>query len=353
MSTLERLERANPVPEADRLLSAPGAMDDFILAAKERSGIVQTTKDQALIAAPTTEKTSVQPTQPTRKRRLIPVLAAVAAVVAAVVIAVVALSGNEPDVANNQEVPPGPESADAIVPYAGPTLVAGTLSVGTLTADGLPFFSIGGSDGFEIDLLEEVTDRLDLGLVKLATGPVFSFDRFQDGLGSDFDLVAAALTVSEEREAQVAFSTPTFRNRFAMAVDVSRNPDLRSLADLGAGHRIYAGPSDPPIAVYSWVSSRVSPDVQFAQGSLQALQSGLIDAYIIDEPVLARDIADYPTVEVVELIDPGHMNAFAIDPGNPELLAAVNGALQSMIDDGTYQEIYDRWFDDPFGSVAR
>ena len=54
MSTLERLKQANPVPEADRLLSAPGAMDDFILAAKERSGIVQTTKDQAPIEVPTT-----------------------------------------------------------------------------------------------------------------------------------------------------------------------------------------------------------------------------------------------------------------------------------------------------------
>jgi ABC-type amino acid transport substrate-binding protein len=29
----------------------------------------------------------------------------------------------------------------------------------------------------------------------------------------------------------------------------------------------------------------------------------------------------------------------------------MNNALADMIEDGTYQEIYDRWFDAPAGSV--
>lgn len=68
--------------------------------------------------------------------------------------------------------------------------------------------------------------------------------------------------------------------------------------------------------------------------------------------MVAHEIADFPTVEIVEVVDPEQMLFFLIDPSNTELQAAVNGALQSMIDDGTYREIYDRWFDDPYGSVA-
>lgn len=45
MSTLERLRGANPVPEPDRLLGAPDAMETFVLAVKERSGIVQGTHE--------------------------------------------------------------------------------------------------------------------------------------------------------------------------------------------------------------------------------------------------------------------------------------------------------------------
>ena len=41
MNALERLERANPVADEDRLLAAPGAMDAFVSSVKERSGIVE------------------------------------------------------------------------------------------------------------------------------------------------------------------------------------------------------------------------------------------------------------------------------------------------------------------------
>ena len=44
MSAIERLERAHPVPDEDRLLVAPGAMDAFVSSVKERSGIVKETQ---------------------------------------------------------------------------------------------------------------------------------------------------------------------------------------------------------------------------------------------------------------------------------------------------------------------
>lgn len=97
MSTLERLEHANPVADTDRLLSAPGAMDDFVLAVKERSGIVQTAEDQATIEVPT--QTQTKPPPRGWRRRLVPALVMAAAVIAAIVVGVALLSGDdEPDV---------------------------------------------------------------------------------------------------------------------------------------------------------------------------------------------------------------------------------------------------------------
>ena len=103
MSTLERLERANPVADADRLLSAPGAMDDFVLAVMERSGIVQTAEDRAPIEVP--RETETGPPHQGRRRRLIPVLVGATVVIAAIVVAVVLLSGDDqPDVTNEAPV---------------------------------------------------------------------------------------------------------------------------------------------------------------------------------------------------------------------------------------------------------
>ncbi len=104
MNTLERLERANPVADADRLLSASGAMDDFVLAVKQRSEIVQTTEDQAPIEVPETQVQEIDPNRPIfkkdRRRGLVYGLAAALVVLMlGSVVWAVFLNDSEPDVA--------------------------------------------------------------------------------------------------------------------------------------------------------------------------------------------------------------------------------------------------------------
>lgn len=103
MNALERLESANPVADTDRLLSAPGAMDDFVLAVKERSGILHTTSDQAPIEVPTeSNPIEIKTDSLNWKRRLVPALVAAAVLAIATAGILFALAGGspEPDVGN-------------------------------------------------------------------------------------------------------------------------------------------------------------------------------------------------------------------------------------------------------------
>ena len=77
-------------------------------------------------------------------------------------------------------------------------------------------------------------------------------------------------------------------------------------------------------------------------------------AVINDEPTALAEIeARGDTLELVERIDTGETYGIAVDPNNEPLLEAINQALAEMIEDGTYQEIYDRYQDlPPGGSVA-
>ena len=47
-------------------------------------------------------------------------------------------------------------------------------------------------------------------------------------------------------------------------------------------------------------------------------------------------------VSPVERFAPANQG-IAFSKNTPELMAAVAGALQSMVEDGTYQEIFDKW----------
>jgi ABC-type amino acid transport substrate-binding protein len=64
-----------------------------------------------------------------------------------------------------------------------------------------------------------------------------------------------------------------------------------------------------------------------------------------------EESANREGLAVVAVIDTDEDYGFGVDPARTELLEEMDRVLQEMIDDGTYQEIYDRWFDAPAGSV--
>jgi len=47
----------------------------------------------------------------------------------------------------------------------------------------------------------------------------------------------------------------------------------------------------------------------------------------------------------------GESVAIGVDPAQPKLLAVLNLHLAAMIEDRTYQEIYDRWLHDTSANV--
>jgi polar amino acid transport system substrate-binding protein len=83
---------------------------------------------------------------------------------------------------------------------------------------------------------------------------------------------------------------------------------------------------------------------QGAPAAFQDLAAGGVTAVVNDEPSSAEIITDLPGLEVVEAIDTDEKYGFAFSPENPELTDAMNQVLAEVIADGTYQEIFQRYF---------
>ena len=77
--------------------------------------------------------------------------------------------------------------------------------------------------------------------------------------------------------------------------------------------------------------------------AIAAVTTGQVDAAIIDEPVAVDAVDKSQGVVIATTIPTNELYGIAISKDNPELLAAVNGALQSMKDDGTIQGLYDKY----------
>jgi ABC-type amino acid transport substrate-binding protein len=77
-----------------------------------------------------------------------------------------------------------------------------------------------------------------------------------------------------------------------------------------------------------------------------ALRAGQVDAVIMDLPAAEDAVEANPGIEIVEELVTREEYGLSVAEDNTALLDAVNEALQEIKDDGTFAEIYVKWFDE-------
>lgn len=220
-------------------------------------------------------------------------------------------------------------------------ITAGTLTVGS----DIPFppFEFGkppNYDGFDIDMVNEIANRLELTPKYEDT----SFDTiFTDVAQGKFDMVASASTITPEREQTVNFSSPYYEAEQALLVPPGS--DIQSVEDLDG---LTIGAQDGTTGeAYANDETNAGSVRGFPNGpaAIAALQNGQVEATIIDQPV-AQDAVDkgQSDFEVATTIPTGELYGLAFSKKTPALLDAVNGALKEMKDDGALNDIYQKWF---------
>lgn len=217
----------------------------------------------------------------------------------------------------------------------------GTLTVGS----DIPYapFEFGKAPdytGFDIDLVNDIAQRLELEVQIEDT----SFDTiFTDVAQGKFDMVASASTITPEREQQVNFSDPYYESE--QALFVPPGSDITSVEDL-AGKTVAAqdGTTGEAYATDETDASQVRP---FPTGAaaIAAVVNGQADAGIVDAPVVEEALSKGQSgFELATNIPTGEYYGFAFAKNTPELLKAVNGALADLIEDGTYEELFRKYF---------
>ena len=228
------------------------------------------------------------------------------------------------------------------------TIEDGVLKVGSCL-DYRPFeFVKGGEEmGFDVELSEAIAERLGLEIEWVRA----NFDTIFTAVagGGQFDMVAAASTITEERLQTVDFSDPYFNSRQALTINSEETPDIASSSDLGEGDVVGVQKGTTGKA---WAEENLAPqgvEIKTFEAVPQAftdLEAGAIVAVVNDEGSSIGEVENRPSLEVVEAIDTDEKYGLAFSQDNPELTEAVNGALAEIIADGTYEQIFTKWFPD-------
>lgn len=225
------------------------------------------------------------------------------------------------------------------------TLIDGKIIVGSDTAFP-PFENVvdGQTVGFDVDLMNAIGEKLGVD-VEFKT---YKFDALIAGLqaGTEFDMVASAMTITDERAQQIDFSDPYINSNQSLAV--LNDSAVTSVDDLKEGDKVgvQSGTTGE-----IWANENLKPkgivvtpydDILAAFGALAA---GDIQGIVNDAPI-SQDVVKDPArgAKVVAEIPTGEQYGFAFSKENTALRDAVNGALAELKTDGTYVEIYKTWF---------
>lgn len=200
-----------------------------------------------------------------------------------------------------------------------------------------------GYSGFDIDLMQEIADRNDLELVVVNTG----FEGLTSGAemaAGTCDVAASAITITEERAANVDFTEPYYSAIQSLLVPV--DADIASIDDLVEG--VTVGVQSGTTGAAYAEENVPGAEIRSYEGGgelFTALEAGQIEAILQDEPVNANRADQDDNVEVVETYDTGEDYGFALQQDRGDgLLALLNGTLDELRDDGFYEELFDTYF---------
>jgi His/Glu/Gln/Arg/opine family amino acid ABC transporter permease subunit len=200
-------------------------------------------------------------------------------------------------------------------------------------------------EGFDIDLGNEIARELGVR----PQWQNISWDGVFPALkGGRVDLVLSDVVITDARKKELAFSQPYFLSGQTI---VRRKGDerIRSSKDLVGKLVTVQQETTGQYAVerLGLTSDRIRK-FETMQDALLEVRNGRGDAAVGDLPALREMIRKgYPELEVVGGVFVHENYAVVLRRGEPELLAAVNHALERIIADGRYAKIYLRWMREP------
>ena len=237
---------------------------------------------------------------------------------------------------------PQPVTSAAVAPAAA----ARVLTVGT-DPTYAPFeFQNEKGDivGFDMEVAAAAAKKVGLDVKFVSTPWEGAFNALAQG---DRDVLASAITITDERKQTMDFSEPYFQA--SQLIAVAEGSKVTKLDDLKKS-KIGVQTSTTGEEVVVKLLGKTSANIKRFESTplaLAELAAGGVDAVVADNGVVIHYLANNPNAKFKSVNDASFAPEFyglAFKKGNAELVAQFNKGLADIKADGSYQKIYDQYF---------
>jgi len=201
-------------------------------------------------------------------------------------------------------------------------------------------FSSGTFEGFEVDLLQLVSEKLDLELRYEVSLWKDVLQKLQQG---DIDIICTAVTITPARKQVLDFSIPYLSVRLcAVTNSADKITTMDELKTKTIGVRRATEQEKFMREFFPESRTFVSDTNDELYGLLTKREIGAV----IDDSPIAGAFARSSPYLTVSFFFPGTKSEYAIalKKGNTELRNSLNTALNEIKISGHWQKLYDKWF---------
>lgn len=196
--------------------------------------------------------------------------------------------------------------------------------------------------GFDADIIRAVAEKAGLTIRIVNTPFTGVFASLNNG---DLDLIISGVTINDRRRQSYDFTRPYFEARQLIAV--RNDSTVKSLQDL-AGKKVGVVTGSTGDDVASRAFGKTNPNIRRFDTTpliIAELAAFGVDAAIGDNGVIAYRVQERKDLKTVN--DPAFPKEYfgiVVKQGNTALRDALNKGLAAIVADGSYAQIYRKWF---------
>lgn len=192
--------------------------------------------------------------------------------------------------------------------------------------------------GFDVDIANALAEKMGVKAEAITT----QWDGIVGGLKSKrFDTIIGSMAITEDRSKEISFTEPYYYD--GAQFFAKKDLNLQSISDL----------KDGKVGVVTGTTfqkelegmSNIKEVLQF-EGDIEnfmATANGRSDGLVTSRFVGLKAPKEYNLVPVGPLLYTENIGV-GVRKEDKELLESINNALKKIIEDGTYEEISNRWF---------
>lgn len=198
--------------------------------------------------------------------------------------------------------------------------------------------------GFDVDLIQAILDEAGYTskVENVGWDPLFAL--VDNG---EVDIGMTSITITEDRQQTYDFADPYFESK--LMILAKEGTDIKNAIDL-KGRKIGVQNATTGQIAIEKIVGKNNPSIlkyETLGVAFMALKNGDIEAVITDNTVANEYVKNNPNDKFVAIADEENFEpeyyGIMFKKGN-EFVAEFNHALKTVIENGTYAEIYEQWF---------